>query len=79
MEASFWLDGASRPNPLTSADLFGLHTPPAKPHPSYSRLSRYDATGLCWLLQGRPVVVLTTDTAAIREPHREHHDVPQAQ
>src|SRR5512132_3507046 len=22
----------------TSADLFGLHTPPAKPHPSYQRL-----------------------------------------
>jgi hypothetical protein len=24
-------------------------------HPSYSRLSRYDETGLVWLLQGRPV------------------------
>src|SRR5262249_39798977 len=34
----------------TSADLFGLHTPPEQPHPSYRRLSRYDATGLCWLL-----------------------------
>jgi hypothetical protein len=29
----------------TDGDLFGLHTPPAKPHSSYSRLSRYDATG----------------------------------
>ena len=29
----------------SSADLFGLHAPPAKPHPSYSRLSRYDCTG----------------------------------
>jgi hypothetical protein len=28
-------------------------------------LSRYDATGLCWLLQGRPVVALTESTAAI--------------
>src|SRR5262245_34299269 len=46
-------------------DLFGLHQPPDKPHPSYSRLSRYNCTGLVWLLQGRPVVVLTADTAAI--------------
>ena len=52
----------------TSADLFGLHTPPAKPHPSYRRLSRYDATGLIWLLQGRSVVALTADTASIRNP-----------
>jgi hypothetical protein len=50
----------------TSEDLFGLHTPPADPHPSYSRLSRYDCTGLVWLLQGRPVVALTADTASIR-------------
>jgi hypothetical protein len=52
----------------TSADLFALHAPPAKPHPSYSRLSRYDATGLCWLLLGRPVVALTETTASIRNP-----------
>jgi hypothetical protein len=52
----------------SSADLFGLHTPPAKPHPSYSRLSRYDATGLCWLLQGRRVTALTAHTAAIENP-----------
>jgi hypothetical protein len=52
----------------TSADLFGLHTPPAKPHPSYSRLSRYDCTGLIWLLQRRPVVALTESTAAIENP-----------
>jgi hypothetical protein len=46
--------------------LFGLHTPPEQPHPSYwNRLSRYDQTGLIWLLQGRPVVALTADTAAI--------------
>jgi hypothetical protein len=50
----------------TARDLFGLHTPPAEPHPSYSRLSRYDETGLIWLLQGRPVVALTEATAAIQ-------------
>jgi hypothetical protein len=52
----------------TSRDLFGLHTPPAKPHPSYSRLSRYDETGLIWMLQGRLVVALTEATAAIQNP-----------
>ena len=52
----------------SSADLFGLHTPPANPHPSYSRLSRYDATGLVWLLQGRRVTALTEATAAIEHP-----------
>lgn len=50
----------------SSADLFGLHEIPAKPHPSYSRLSRYDATGLIWLLEGRPVVALTETAATIR-------------
>jgi hypothetical protein len=50
----------------TARDLFGLHTPPAKPHPSYSRLSRYDETGLIWLLCGREVVALTAATAAIQ-------------
>jgi hypothetical protein len=52
----------------SSADLFGLHTPPEQPHPSYRRLSRYDCTGLCWLLDGRPVVALTEATAAIENP-----------
>jgi hypothetical protein len=52
----------------TAKDLFGLHTPPEKPHPSYSRLSRYDETGLIWLLQERPVVALTETTAAIQNP-----------
>ncbi len=52
----------------TAKDLFGLQTPGAKPHPSYSRLSRYDETGLIWLLQGRPVVALTETTAAIQNP-----------
>jgi hypothetical protein len=45
-----------------------LHKPPDRPHPSYRRLSRYDETGLCWLLQGRPVVALTETTAAIMNP-----------
>jgi hypothetical protein len=39
-----------------------------RPHPSYSRLSRYDATGLCWLLQGKRVTALTAHTAAIENP-----------
>jgi hypothetical protein len=52
----------------TAKDLFGLQTPAAKPHPSYSRLSRYDETGLIWLLRGRSVVALTEITAAIQNP-----------
>jgi hypothetical protein len=31
----------------------------------YSRLSRYDETGLIWLLQGREVAALTETTAMI--------------
>jgi hypothetical protein len=49
-----------------SVDLFGLHTPPEKPAPNYRRLSRYDQTGLIWLLRGRPVTVLTSAEAIIR-------------
>jgi hypothetical protein len=52
----------------TARDLFGLHPSPAKPHPSYTRLSRYDETGLIWLLDGREVVALTEATAAIQNP-----------
>jgi hypothetical protein len=52
----------------TSKDLFGLHKPPERPHPSYRRLSRYDETGLIWLLDGRRVVALTENTAAIQNP-----------
>jgi hypothetical protein len=48
-----------------AADLFGLHNVPDQPAPSYRRLSRYDETGLIWLLRGRPVVALTDTTAAI--------------
>jgi hypothetical protein len=52
----------------TAGELFGLHQPPAKPHPSYSRLSRFDETGIIWLLDGRRVVALTAETAAIHNP-----------
>jgi hypothetical protein len=52
----------------TARDLFGLHTSPAKPHASYTPLSRYDETGLIWLLQGREVVALAEVTAAIHNP-----------
>jgi hypothetical protein len=60
-------------------DLFGLHEPPLQPHPSYDRLSRYDATGLLWLLRGRRVLALTKTIAAIQtaasQPmiYRRHH------
>jgi hypothetical protein len=50
----------------TVRELFGLHPVPAHPRPSYHRLSRYDATGLIWLLQGRPVIALTETEAAIQ-------------
>jgi hypothetical protein len=49
-------------------DLFGLHEPPARPHPSYRRLSRYDCTGVIWLLHGRPVIALTETEATILAP-----------
>jgi hypothetical protein len=49
-------------------DLFGLAPVPDKPAPSYRRLSRYDGTGLVWLLRGRAVVALTGSTAAIENP-----------
>jgi hypothetical protein len=60
-------------------DLFGLMPVPSNPHPSFSRLSRYDETGLLWLLQGREVVALTESTAAIMNAtsnvttYRKHH------
>ena len=50
----------------TAKHLFGLHKLPNQPHPSYSRLSRYDETGLIWLLGGREVVALTEATAVIQ-------------
>jgi hypothetical protein len=50
----------------TARDLFGLHEVPPNPSPNYQRLSRYDCTGLIWLLQGQPVVALSDGTAAIK-------------
>jgi len=50
------------------ADLFGLQTPPEKQAPNYRRLSRYDQTGLIWLLHGRPVIALTKTAATILAP-----------
>jgi hypothetical protein len=41
---------------------------PDTPAASYRRLWRYDASGLCWLLEGREVVALTADTATIKNP-----------
>jgi hypothetical protein len=52
----------------TVRDPFGLAAIPDKPHPRYRRLSRYDETGLIWLLRGRPVLALTASTAAIESP-----------
>ena len=52
----------------TGRDLFGLHEPPAKAHPSYCRLGRYDATGLIWLLQGQRVLAMTEQSATISTP-----------
>jgi hypothetical protein len=61
---SAWADQAARLD-WTPRDLFGLATLPDRPGSNYQRLSRYDQTGLAWLLQGRRVVALTQDTAVI--------------
>ena len=50
----------------TARELFGLHAPPERPAANYRRLSRYDETGLIWLLRGRPVIALTETIAAIQ-------------
>jgi hypothetical protein len=52
----------------TARELFGLHPVPERPSPSYRRLSRYDETGLVWLLRGRAVVALTATEAVMRCP-----------
>jgi hypothetical protein len=52
----------------TAKDLFGLLTVPEHAKPSFNRLSRYDETGLIWLLDGRRVVALSEDRAAIQSP-----------
>jgi len=50
----------------TTADLFGLHPAPARLAAKLSRLSRRDALGLIWLLDGRPVIALTHQQAEIQ-------------
>jgi hypothetical protein len=50
----------------TRADLFGLHPAPARLAAKFSRLSRRDALGLIWLLDGRPVIALTHQQAEIQ-------------
>jgi hypothetical protein len=52
----------------TAKDLFGLLPIPEHAKPSFNRLSRYDETGLIWLLDGRRVVALSEDRAAIQSP-----------
>lgn len=50
----------------TTEELFGLAPVPDKVVGNYRRLSRYDLSGLIWLLRGRPVVALTATGAAIK-------------
>ena len=50
---------------LPARPLFGWPDVPDRPGPKYQRLSRYDQTGLVWLLHGRRVVELTKDKAVI--------------
>lgn len=52
----------------STRDLFGLAPVPTSPRPSYRRLSRYDETGLIWLLRGRQVLALTESTATVENP-----------
>jgi hypothetical protein len=62
----------------SSADLFGLIEIPERPSSRFDRLSRYDRLGLCWLLQGMCVTVLTEATAMIeKHGHWHHHPIPQ--
>ena len=42
----------------------------SNPAPSYRRVSRYDETGLIWLLRGRAIVALTATEAAIQGADR---------
>ena len=53
---------------LPARPLFGWPDVPDRPGPKYQRLSRYDQTGLVWLLRGRPVIALTQTAATILAP-----------
>jgi hypothetical protein len=50
----------------TEHELLGLNSVPSCPAPNYSRLSRYDETGLIWLLRGRPVIALMATAATFQ-------------
>jgi hypothetical protein len=60
----------------TARDLFGLAAIPNEPVANYRRLSRYDQTGLIWLLRGRAVTALTKSTAFDRESNRDGSRLP---
>jgi hypothetical protein len=66
----------------TARELLGLHPVPERPAATYRRLSRYDATGLIWLLDGRTVIALTEGDASIQGPrgsvtvYRKHRKPP---
>jgi hypothetical protein len=60
-----WVDQAAALG-WTARDLFGLAPVPDRASPNFRRLSRYDLTGLIWLLRGRPVVAVTENSAAIQ-------------
>jgi hypothetical protein len=49
----------------TARELFGLHVAPEWPAATYRRLSRYDGTGLIWLLNSRPVIALKSAGAVL--------------
>ena len=61
---------------LDESELFGLHPVPERPAANYQRLSRYDETGLVWLLRGHPVVALMETEAAIQAATARPH-LPQ--
>jgi hypothetical protein len=50
----------------TTPELFGLDAVPERPAATYRRLSRYDESGLIWLLRGKAVIGLTAGEAVIR-------------
>src|SRR5262249_20104434 len=52
----------------TARGLFGLAPVPKKPAPNYRRLSRYDQTGLIWLLQGPAAAALPDAPPSIKNP-----------
>ena len=70
MASDSWPGGASRLRPLAGRRVtcLGWHRCPTS-RTRYRRLSRYDQTGLVWLLKGRAVLALTERTAMIETAH----------